>query len=183
MGNRARWARPWMLDELARQEETRKSQDHGYTVYPYPIFLEPIRYLPISFLEIGVKEGNSIRMWDRFFMNLSSRLYCLDIDPNCGNNLPSRWKFFAADQMDLSALPVDGLDVVVDDGAHTTNHNLAAFNSLWPKLNRGGFYIIEDLIARNRWRDVAGKIMVDYQRKFSEFHLYGECLIVKKDCD
>lgn len=178
----SRWTRPFTLDELARIEGTDKSYTHGYTASPYPLFLEQIRYLPVNFLEIGVRGGQSIKMWDRFFLNPASKLFCLDIDPKCAANVPSRWKFFAADQANLPELGLPKLDVVVDDGDHATASNIAAFVSLWPKLIRGGIYIIEDLDG-DRLKEVPIQLVNQYSRKFSEFHLYGECLVLRKEHD
>lgn len=44
-----------------------------------------------------------------------------------------------------------GVDVVVDDGAHTNFHQLHALEHLWPLLNPGGMFIIEDLQLARKW--------------------------------
>ncbi len=38
-------------------------------------------------------------------------------------------------------------DVIVDDGSHRSEHIMATFNHMFPKLRPGGVYIIEDLFA------------------------------------
>ena len=36
-------------------------------------------------------------------------------------------------------------DVIVDDGGHNSMHILKTFEYMWPQLNPGGLYFIEDL--------------------------------------
>jgi hypothetical protein len=51
------------LDELALKHGADKSSEqHAFTAV-YERFLEPLRELPITMLEIGVFEGASVRMW------------------------------------------------------------------------------------------------------------------------
>ena len=38
-----------------------------------------------------------------------------------------------------------GVDIVLDDGSHVAAHQRTSFSVLWPLLNVGGLYIIEDL--------------------------------------
>ena len=35
-------------------------------------------------------------------------------------------------------------DIIIDDGSHQPAHQKTSFNTLWPNLNDGGLYIIED---------------------------------------
>lgn len=38
-----------------------------------------------------------------------------------------------------------GVDVVLDDGSHVAGHQRVSFETLFPLLNAGGLYIIEDM--------------------------------------
>jgi len=38
-----------------------------------------------------------------------------------------------------------GIDILLDDGSHITNHQINTFNILYKNIKKGGFYIIEDL--------------------------------------
>ena len=38
-----------------------------------------------------------------------------------------------------------GIDVVIDDGSHISQHVIKSFEILYPMLNPGGLYFIEDL--------------------------------------
>jgi hypothetical protein len=48
-----------------------------------------------------------------------------------------------------------GIDVVLDDGSHKMKHIAASLESLFPKLNNGGTYLIEDLHTAY-WRGFGG---------------------------
>jgi len=39
------------------------------------------------------------------------------------------------------------LDIIIDDGSHHGEHQLISFNTLFPLLSPGGFYIIEDCLC------------------------------------
>lgn len=36
-------------------------------------------------------------------------------------------------------------DIIVDDGGHTSKQIFNTFEIMWPHVNRGGLYFIEDL--------------------------------------
>jgi len=38
-----------------------------------------------------------------------------------------------------------GVDIVIDDGSHVAEHQLASFKTLFPLLFNGGVYVCEDL--------------------------------------
>jgi len=94
-------------------------------------------------LEIGVKDGASIKMWQEFFPE--AKVYGLDIAPNVyGENV------FVGDQGNIDTLKYVGLkagpfDLVIDDGSHDPFHQTLGWFTLRDKMNAGGLYIIEDI--------------------------------------
>ena len=42
-------------------------------------------------------------------------------------------------------------DIVIDDGSHVPEHQIATFKTLWPALRGGGLYAVED-IETSYWR-------------------------------
>lgn len=40
-----------------------------------------------------------------------------------------------------------GVDIVIDDGSHISDHQRISFETLFPLMNEGGVYICEDLQA------------------------------------
>jgi hypothetical protein len=102
----------------------------------------------ISFLEIGVYKGGSLRMWRDFFAS-DARLTFVDIDPACKALQVPGTDIRIGDQADrtfLAGLARDRgpFDMVVDDGGHQMHQQIISFQALWPHLNYGGLYIVED---------------------------------------
>lgn len=118
---------------------------HNYG-HDYEFVLEPLRDKPIRLLEIGVGDGKSIRVWLDYFTHPHARIIGVDKDP-VGTSV-DRYEFVVADQtiaQSLTHLMAWSYDVIIDDGSHTPDGTITAFETLWPFVKRGGFYIIEDL--------------------------------------
>ena len=121
------------------------SVGHNYGKH-YEYVLEPLREKPIRLLEIGVGDGKSIRVWLDYFTHPQAKIVGVDKDPvtkNC-----ERFEFVVADQTSSAALQplmAWAYDVIIDDGSHTPDGTITAFEALWPFLKHGGFYFIEDL--------------------------------------
>ncbi len=116
----------------------------------YERFLRDRRLTTKKFLEIGVKEGSSLRLWEEYFPNAT--IYGVDINPRCKQYESERTKVLIGDQNDpafLEALrsEVGEVDVVLDDGSHITRHQIRSFEVLYPLLRARGVYIIEDLVC------------------------------------
>jgi hypothetical protein len=102
----------------------------------------------VSFLEIGVFKGGSLRMWRDFFAP-GSKLTFLDIDPTCKKlELPGTL-IEIGDQSDVPflervAAERGEFDMIVDDGGHKMDQQIISFKALWGALRDGGLYIVED---------------------------------------
>ena len=138
--------------------KTDKVTHHKYSKI-YDFFLKSMYEKEGSILEIGIKEGNSLQLWLDLFPN--AYVYGIDIGvENEGNN----FKIFKKDQskvedlLDVKEKLVDKkLFFINDDGSHLPEHQLLTFNTLFPLLEEGGVYIIED-IETSYWtkKDVYG---------------------------
>lgn len=123
----------------------------------YELYLAPMRNRPINILELGVRGGNSLRMWKSYFPR--AHIIGVDFNPDCRGHAQDRIEVVIASQDDASQLEplaqrVGGFDVVVDDASHINHLTRASFEILFPHLKPGGFYIMEDL----------GMSWVDYTR-------------------
>ena len=49
------------------------------------------------------------------------------------------------DQTDKRILDYAPFDIIIDDGGHKMSEQISSFRMLYPNLNKGGLYIIEDL--------------------------------------
>jgi hypothetical protein len=120
---------------------------HNYLPH-YWCHLRDIRMQARKVLEIGVQTDRSIRMWEEFFPNAT--IYGADIDPACRAFEGGRRKMFIGDQSDaefcarLIRETGGGFDVIIDDGSHFVEHQIASFNLLFPAMSDHGIYVVED---------------------------------------
>ena len=126
---------------------------------------------PVRLLEIGVSKGGSLRLWREYF-GQDAIIFGIDLDPRCAklDGLSGRVRIGSqADGAFLKTVVAEmgGVDVVVDDGSHIAQHQIASFETLFSLLSDDGIYICEDLHA-SYWR---GKFMGGYRRRstFMEF--------------
>ena len=120
--------------------------EHYFDVYER--FLSPIRGANPVVLEIGVQLGGSVEMWRDYF-GAAARIYGIDINPDARQQQDIATKVFIGDQQDRSFLrsvvrEIGRPDVVIDDGGHTANQQIAAFEELYPALSATGLYFVED---------------------------------------
>jgi 23S rRNA U2552 (ribose-2'-O)-methylase RlmE/FtsJ len=103
-----------------------------------------------SILEIGLALGDSIKLWDRYFEN--SKIIGIDISvvfqppPEGYKNDVTIIEADATRPEFLEHIKNVMFDIVVDDGSHLGEDQVAAFELLKSKMNSGGIYIIEDIL-------------------------------------
>lgn len=135
------------LSDLGKEHGTDKYHLHNYTEF-YHELLSPLRRTPLTFLEIGVDGGESIRMWDAFFTHPSARIYGVDIHDK-GVSVGEKGKFILGDASQpnfiFDLVNATGVfDVVLDDGSHYSDQQKRSLSLLWPYVKSGGLYICED---------------------------------------
>lgn len=147
------------LDKLALESGTDKSSIfHNYTKV-YASYFDPIRDLDLKFLEIGICRGESVKLWEKYFVN--SELHFIDINPDTVVYHSSRSFYHYIDQSNFSALQKFAqnlgytFDIIIDDGGHTMEQQIVSFLALFPFVSSGGFYIIEDLHT-SYWKAYGG---------------------------
>lgn len=132
----------------------------GYLQH-YDRYFSRLKDHPLRLLEIGVQGGGSLEVWARYFKSATLIIGC-DIDPECGalRYDDPRIKVLIGDintphtLKSLTAL-TDTLDVVIDDGSHHSSDIIRSFVRLFPLLNDGGMYLIEDLHC-SYWENYGG---------------------------
>ena len=140
---------PKTLDQIAIECGTDKnSQCHAYTKY-YEFFFEPIRFKELNVLEVGIYNGDSLRMWREYFPN--AMIYGADIQDSSRYN-EERIKTFICDQSSKTALMIARaqlpfMSLIVEDGSHQSKDQILTFEMLWSLLSPGGFYVIEDTLC------------------------------------
>jgi demethylmacrocin O-methyltransferase len=144
------WGRD--LTKLAIIYDTDKYGIHHYTPH-YQKYFRKYKYKKIRLLEIGVggyespdKGGNSLRMWKRYFP--FGRIFSIDIYDKSPQE-QKRIKIFKGSQVDQEFLSyilkdIGEIDIIIDDGSHINHHVIESFQFLFPKLKKGGIYVVED---------------------------------------
>jgi len=103
----------------------------------------------VTFLEIGVSKGGSLKMWQRYFGPYAT-IIGIDIDDACAKYESPGIHVRIGDQGDpdfLDRLVTEfGVpDVVLDDGSHHMKHVIGTFEHLYPQMESDSVYLVEDL--------------------------------------
>lgn len=126
---------------------------HYYAPH-YERHFASLRRKRVTLLEIGIggyhfleAGGGSLRMWRSYFRR--GRIHGLDIHEKKSHD-EARITTHVGDQGDpefLRALAakIGPLHIVIDDGSHQMHHIRTSFETLFPLLEDGGVYVIEDL--------------------------------------
>jgi hypothetical protein len=141
---------------------TDKNSGRGYLEVYEPL-LEPLRERgDVRVLEIGVYRGGSLVLWREFF-SAGSHVYGLDVVQSVPR-FPSDDHIHVAiadstKREDARAVfpEVTAFDVVVDDGCHDIDAQLATAAGFFPRLARPGcVYVVED--AGSHGEDLARRL-------------------------
>ena len=97
----------------------------------------------MSILEIGIAEGKSLEMWHAYTDG--------GIVHGVDKSLENVWwqvhgvSYHKADAQTFT--PPHKFDLIIDDGSHIAEEQLNTFKNLWPYVNKGGYYVVEDLFT------------------------------------
>ncbi len=93
--------------------------------------------------------GASLRAWSDYFPNAT--IYGLDTQPDTqvggGRIVTKLCDSTDAGQVNAALPPSLLFDLIVDDGDHEPDSQLATLTNLWPRVKPGGLYVIEDVHA------------------------------------
>lgn len=107
---------------------------------------------PRRMLAIGITPGGSAALWLRLFPQVEY----VGVDINLGGVSAAvrrhlgacgsaRWALHRRDVFEPETFRDLGrFDFIIDDGPHGPKATVPLFDVLWPQLNRGGVYVIED---------------------------------------
>jgi hypothetical protein len=142
----------WLVKHFG-SDKTGPPGTHRYTQH-YQKFFEPLRDRRMVVLEIGIggyakagKGGGSLRAWKQFFPH--AVIVGLDLEDKKFVE-EDRIRVYQGDQSDAAVLhriveEVGRPRIVIDDGSHFSHHVRASFAVLFPLLETGGYYCIEDV--------------------------------------
>lgn len=169
----------------------------------------PYRGKRINVLEFGVSEGGSLQMWKHYF-GRHAQITGVDIKPRCAQLAEDRIDIVIGDQGDRKFLRRLGrqlgkIDVLIDDGGHTMEQQIATFEELWPRIRNGGVLAMEDLHtsywdrfggglkrpgtfieyakdlidSQHAWH-IPNKAPDDYTRSIAGMHVYNSIIVFDK---
>ena len=124
--------------------KTDKEWPHGYL----PDYLRIVEELgPAAVVcEIGVYYGASLEMWKELFPQ--GKIIGVDIDAHClwpeGTYPVVHNQASPGIRQAVEVVAPDGCDLIVDDASHIAKLTEVTFESLWPLIRSGGYYVIED---------------------------------------
>jgi len=123
-----------------------------YTFRTYEELFARFRDKNPVILEIGVRGGGGIELFHKYFRG-RCKIYGVDIDPRVRRilNKYPEVTIFLGDQADRvfmkSVAEKIGrpIDIVLDDGGHFVHQQITSLEVLFPFMNKGSVYVIEDV--------------------------------------
>ena len=118
----------------------------------FPIYektFQKYRGKPIVFVEIGVWHGGSLFMWRDYF-GKDARIIGIDLSPGAKRWEEHGFEIWIGDQSDPKFwqeffATVGPVDIVLDDGGHTNEHQLITTLETLPNIKDGGVLLVEDV--------------------------------------
>lgn len=130
----------------------------------YDSVLRPIKTNEVSLLEIGVQNGGSLEIWNKYFVNGKIFVGC-DIDEKCSeldyqqDNISVVIGDAAAEAtFKKVSAQCDHYDVIIDDGSHLSSDCIKNLRLYFDLVKPGGFYILEDLHC-SYWKEFEGGLL------------------------
>ena len=103
----------------------------------------------ITFVEIGVLNGGSLKMWRNYFGN-DARIIGVDLNPKAKELEKMGFEIFIGSQSsekfwDHFYKKVGNVDIVLDDGGHQNIQQIVSVVKSIPYINDGGIFVSEDI--------------------------------------
>lgn len=153
---------------MIRNGSDKASNQNNYCRYYHTLF-EKIKDDVRNVMEVGVWKGSSTRSWKEYFCN--AHIYGLDILPECKKYEEDRISIHIGNQDDpifLKEVAANALfDIIIDDGSHRMSSMKLSFDTLFPYVKSGGYYVIEDLTVcypeprYKDYKDAGNFVMID----------------------
>jgi 23S rRNA U2552 (ribose-2'-O)-methylase RlmE/FtsJ len=147
-------------DFLINQSKPVRKWAHYFPIYER--HFAKFRNQFVTILEIGVWQGGSLEMWQRY-LGPNATIVGIDIDPNAKQHESQNIHVRIGDQSDVNFLDQIILefgvpDILLDDGSHVMSHINATFDHLYPKMQKNSVYMVEDLHTAY-WQEFGGELL------------------------
>lgn len=121
---------------------------HGYAKF-YEDLFKPIKDKPLKILELGSFYGNASAALFFYFRN--SLIHSADINPDMYKYKGSRLKNFFVDSSSRESIIKNILNqdtefnIIIEDASHMLKDQIISLFMLFPKIKKGGIFIIEEI--------------------------------------
>ena len=125
-----------------------KIKAHGYSKFYEKVFLE-FKNKKINILEIGSFYGNASAAMFFYFRN--ANIFGADINPDMFNYTSKRIKSFLVNSSSVSSIQKNIIDkkieykIIIEDASHMLKDQIISLFYLFPILESGGYFIVEEL--------------------------------------
>lgn len=138
------WKDPYACDKDAKHDYLTGLYDHLFAHY---------RERPVNLLEIGVWQGGSLILWQKFFK--MAQVFAVDVqDIRCDQSkVLQRTMFFlenAYSETFIASMADNFFDFIIEDGSHKLEDMITTLENYHSKLKNGGCVIIEDIYGMDQ---------------------------------
>jgi hypothetical protein len=124
----------------------------------YEQWLTPFIGKDAIVVEIGTGRGGSLQVW-KHFLGPKAKIYGIDHKGELFYTEDQIIANYIADQRDIESLrnvPIPELDIFVDDASHENQPQINTFEVFFPRMRKGGVYIVEDVGTSYRVHEYGG---------------------------
>jgi hypothetical protein len=141
-------------DKASRWKNANGQLQHGHNyLHVYERYFNKFRFKPVVLVEIGVGPewncGASVRTWLNYFVHHQTQIIGVDNAKHANRDFGKRATILLGDASEQAFISKVGNDyrphIVVDDGSHIWSHQISTFCYLFPFVQPGGIYIVEDV--------------------------------------
>lgn len=135
---------------------------HHYYLHIYDFLFFKYKNRKVDILEVGVRRGGSILLWDKYFNQSGTKIYGVDVKPKMMkkeyyDKFSKRVNIISDDINNI--IRNDGFkdkkfDILIDDASHQIIDQMIFFKYFKDKVNDGGILIIEDFDCKNNINDL-----------------------------
>ncbi len=128
----------------------------------------------VTFIEIGVQDGGSLKVWQEFF-GPNSKIIGIDLNPKCKKFENENIKIYIGSQSSRTFWvklfnELGKVDIIIDDGGHTNHQQIITAINCIPNIKDGGILVTED-------------VHTSYLKRFNNPSKYSFINFVKKTID
>lgn len=172
------------LLEIGARTKSSKWGAHSYLPVYDRLFLR-FRDLPITLVEFGIDQGNSLLMWLEYFPK--ARIIGIDNmleNVTRANVLDRRITAHHHQQQDAEVGRIMATfkpHVIIDDAGHDHQHQSICFAMCWEHLQQGGYYVVEDIQRGcyvKEWRERGAEIYEGYTSSELGDYRYDDVLAI-----